>query len=128
MENLLAQTEVFRGTPFRGFGKLGLEGESGEGAIDTFAKFISSTIGLLTIIAIIWFIFVLFTGAMGMIGAGGDKTALETSRKRITTGLVGLVVVILGIFIVDLVGTLIGIPVLNLRELFNLIQINQPSQ
>lgn len=128
MKSLLAQTEVFKGEPFRGFGKLGLEGESGEGAIETFAKFISSTIGLLTIIAIIWFIFVLFTGAMGMIGAGGDKAALESSRKRITTGLVGLVVVILGIFIIDLVGTLIGIPVLNLRELFNLIQINQPSQ
>ena len=128
MKNLLTQTEVFKGEPFRGFGKLGLEGESGEGAIDTFAKFISSAIGLLTIVAIIWFIFVLFAGAMGMMSAGGDKAALETSRKRITTGLVGLVVVILGIFIVDLVGTLIGIPVLNLEELFSLIQINQPSQ
>lgn len=128
MKNLLAQTEVFKGEPFRGFGKLGLQGETGEGAIETFAKFISSTIGLLTIIAIIWFIFVLFTGAIGMMNAGGDKAAIESSRKRITSGLVGLVVVILGIFIVDLVGTLIGIPVLNLKELFNLIQINQPSQ
>ena len=122
MKSLLAQTEVFKGTPFRGFGKLGLEGESGEGAIDIFAKFISSTIGLLTIIAIIWFIFVLFTGAIGMMSAGGDKTALETSRKRITSGLIGFIVVVAGIFIVDLTGRLLGIPdILNIQKLFETI-------
>lgn len=122
MKNLLAQIEVFKGTPFRGFGKLGLEGESGEGAIETFAKFISSTIGLLTIIAIIWFIFVLFTGAMGMMSAGGDKAALESSRKRITSGLIGFVVVVAGIFIVDLVGNLIGIGnILDIKTLFETI-------
>lgn len=123
MESLLAQIEVFKGTPFSGFGKLGLEGESGEGALGIFSKFISSTIGLLTIIAIIWFVFVLISGAIGMIGAGGDKAILESSRKRITSGLIGLVVVVAGLFIVDLVGSIIGIPnILNLEELFGQIQ------
>ena len=124
MESLLAQTEVFKGEPFRGFGQLGLkEDPTGEGALGIFSKFISSTIGLLTIIAIIWFVFVLISGAIGMIGAGGDKATLESSRKRITSGLIGLVVVVAGLFIVDLVGSIIGIPnILNLEELFSQIQ------
>ena len=128
LNKIIAQNPTNLGEPFEGFGKLGLQGEESSGALGIFSNFISSAIGLMTIIAIIWFIFVLITGAIGIISAGGDKAALESARKRITTGLVGLVVVILGIFIVDLIGTLIGIPVLNLGELFNLIQINQPSQ
>lgn len=124
MESLLAQIEVFKGEPFRGFGQLGLKEDlTGEGALGIFSKFISSTIGLLTIIAIIWFVFVLISGAIGMIGAGGDKATLESSRKRITSGLIGLVVVVAGLFIVDLIGNIIGIPnILNLEELFSQIQ------
>lgn len=105
----------------RGFGKLGLEGEEPSGALGIFSGFISSTIGLMTIIAIIWFTFVLITGAIGMMGAGGDKQAMESARKRITSGLIGLVVVIAAIFILDLVGSLFGIPVLNFGELFGRI-------
>lgn len=109
------------GEPLRGFGKLGLEGESASAGIGIFSNFISSIIGLLTIIAIIWFAFVLITGAIGMIGSGGDKQALESSRKRISTGLVGLIIVIAAIFILDLIGTLIGIDVLDLEGLFGRI-------
>lgn len=105
---------------FKGFGTLGNPKDSG---ISIFSKFISSTIGLMTIIAIIWFIFVLFTGAVGMISAGSDKTMLENARKKVTTGLIGLIVTIAAIFILDLVGNLIGIPnILNLPELFSQIQ------
>lgn len=109
--------------PFTGFGPLGtnLTGE-GQG-IARFSSFISSVIGLMTIIAIIWFVFVFITGAISMITAGGDKAALETARKKISSGLIGLVVVIAAVFIFDLVGTLIGIPnILNLPALFIQIQ------
>jgi len=120
MRNLLAQTEKKIGDPFTGIGEGPLS--SGENALGTFARFISSTIGLLTIIAVIWFVFVLITGAIGMIGAGGDKAALESSRKRITSGLIGMVVVVAGIFIVDLVGRILGIPdILNIQKLFETI-------
>ena len=125
MKNLLAQKEIPLGSPLEGIGTLGKPGEG----LPLFTKFISNAIGLMTIVAVIWFIFILISGAIGIMGAGGDKAALESSRKRITSGLVGLVVVILGIFIVDLVGTLIGIPdILNLGKLFDLIRINQSSQ
>ena len=114
--NYLAQLDFGQ---LKGFGPLGNPEGSG---INLFSKFISTTIGLMTIIAIIWFAFVLITGAIGMMGAGGDKQAMESARKRITSGLIGLVVVIAAIFILDLVGTLFGIPnILNIGELFGQI-------
>jgi hypothetical protein len=105
---------------FKGFGPLGNPEGTG---ISTFSQFISSTIGLMTIIAIVWFTFVFITGAIAMISAGGDKQAMESARKRITSGLIGLVVVIAALFILDLIGNLIGIPnILNLGDLFKQIQ------
>ena len=103
----------------KGFGPLGNPEGSG---INLFSRFISTTIGLMTIIGIIWFTFVLISGAIGMMGAGGDKQAMESARKRITSGLIGLVVVIAALFILDLVGTIFGIPnILNIGELFEQI-------
>lgn len=99
-----------------GFGPLGTPEGSG---ISTFAKFVSSAIGLLTIIAIIWFVFTFILGAIGIITAGGDKAAIESSRKKIVNGIIGLVVTIIAIFIVRLVGFILGIPnILDINQLF----------
>jgi hypothetical protein len=121
MRNLISQEQINLGEPLKGIGPLGLE--EGQDAVTIFTKFISSAIGLMTVIAIIWFVFVLIMGAIGIISSGGDKASLETARKRITTGIVGLVVVIAAIFIIDLIGRLIGLPdILDLPALFEKIQ------
>ncbi len=76
----------------------------------------------MTIIAIIWFVFSFIIGAIGIISAGGDKAALESARKKIVSAITGLIVVIAAIFIVRLIGFLIGIPnILNLTQLFGQI-------
>jgi len=118
----LAQIKLYKETEgLSGFGTLG-KGQ-GEGSVGTFTKFISSAVGLMTIIGIIWFVFILVTGAIGIISAGGDKQALETARKKITTGIIGLVIIIAALFIIDLFGYLLGIEnIPNLPELFKQIQ------
>lgn len=108
--------------PLRGFGPLGLEKKEASGALGIFTQFLSSAIGLMTIIAIIWFIFVLITGAISMISAGSDKQALESARKRIINGLIGLTVVVAAIFIVEVIGRILGLKdILNLSYLFDLL-------
>lgn len=103
----------------KGFGPLGNPQGSG---ITNLSTIISSAVGLMTIIAFIWFTFTLITGAIGIISSGGDKQALENARKKITTGIIGLVVVIAAIFVISLLGTLIGIPnILNISQLFGQI-------
>lgn len=123
MTNLLAAIQLAPDTGFTGFGPLG--NPTGTG-INAFANFISMTIGVMTIVAFIWFVFVFITGAISIIGAGGDKQAMETAKKKITTGLIGVVVVIAAIFIIDLVGTIFGIKFLNLFQLFYSV-IGQPN-
>ncbi|HTK03150.1 MAG TPA: hypothetical protein VL401_00025 [Alphaproteobacteria bacterium] len=121
MKNL-AQLNLAPNGGFKGFGPLG--DPKGTDGINIFSKFISSAVGLMTIIAIIWFVFSFITGAIGILASGGDKQALENAKKKITTGIVGLIVVILAIFIIRLIGFLLGLPdILNISTLFGLIQI-----
>ena len=109
---------------FKGFGPLGLEDQLATNADIVFTKFINSTIGLISIIAIIWFVILVITGSFGFMTAGGDKQALESAKKKLANGLTGLLVTIFGIFIIRFIGYLIGIPdILNFVSLFG--QLNK---
>lgn len=122
MSNLLsAPINLGPSGGFQGIGPLGLEGKSASEAPLIFSNVISTTIGIITLIAIIWFIVQLLTGAVGIIGSGGDKNKIEQARTKITSGLVGLIVVIAGVFIVDLIGSLLGINILNFAGNFTSI-------
>jgi hypothetical protein len=125
MKNLLTQAstglEIAPGGGFKGFGPLGNLPEKSDG-ITIFTSFISKVIGILTIIAIIWFVFTFIAGAIGYMSAGGDKAAVESARKKILNGVIGLVMVIISIFVISLIGTLIGIPdILNITKLFTIV-------
>ncbi len=107
---------------FKGLGPGPLADPKGSTGIEIFSNFISSIIGLMTIIAIIWFVFTFITGAIGIISSGGDKNSMESAKKKITTGIIGLVVVIAAIFIIKLIGFLLGITdILNITKLFGQI-------
>lgn len=121
MMKYLAQIDIAPKGGFTGPGDKGLLANPGNG-IDTFVRFISSAVGLMTLIAAIWFVFNFFIGAIGIISAGGDKAALENSRKKILTSITGLVIVVAAIFIVNLVGFLLGFQnILDIGSMFNLI-------
>ncbi len=93
---------------FQGIG--GPLSNPGSNAPTLFTDAISKIIGVLTVIAFIWFTFMTIIGAIRILASGGDKAALEGARKQITTGIIGIVVVVSAIFIVSLVGTILGIP------------------
>ena len=117
---LIALSAVPIGPPLEGIGEIGLEG--GGNAVSIFTRVISTIIGLMTVIAAIYFMFRLITGAIAIMSSGGDKAALEDARKSITIGVVGFVVTIAAVFIMDIVATLLGIPnILNIGSMINLI-------
>lgn len=97
-------------SPPGGFQGLGPLGKSGATAPAQFEKIISTIIGVMTIIIFIWFAFQFIFGAIRIISSGGDKAAVEGARKQITTGIIGLIVTIAAVFIVQLIGSLLGIP------------------
>lgn len=57
-----------------------------------FGKLITNLVAVLLTIATIFALFQLLQGGLGWITSGGDKTALESARDRITNALLGLVI------------------------------------
>ena len=107
-KNLLAQNSIPLGPGFHGVGPLGVN-QGGAQAATTFTNTLSKVIGVLTVVAFIWFTFQMILGAIGIVSSGGDKGSVEKARKQITTGILGVVMVIAAIFIVSLLGTLFGL-------------------
>ena len=103
------------GPRLKGPGNLG----NTEGTFLPWTKFnnvLSISIGVLSIIAAIWFLFILITGAISYMQAGGDKGKVEEARKKITTGFIGILIVISAIFIANFVGYILGFDILNPGE------------
>src|SRR3989344_6925229 len=106
--SLIAQREVKYGTPIVGIGNIGLQNNPG-GGVAVFTRVISVIIGFMTVIAAIYFLFILITGAISIIGAGGDKQALQNAQRKIVNGIIGVVVTVAAMFVMDLVANFLGI-------------------
>lgn len=121
MFTLLAQTPKPWGGFFEGLGPLGDVAGKGlalniKNALKLFNTIISNIVGVMTIIAGIWFIFQFITGGIGWLSAGGDKAKLQAAQAKITQGIVGLIVVVIAFFLIDVVGALLGLDILSPGE------------
>jgi hypothetical protein len=120
MKQLIAQTAQNLGN-FEGIGNIGLEGGTGD-AVNGMASLISSFIGLLTLIAAIYFLFSIVSGAISIMSSGAEKGALEEGQKKITVGVIGIVICISAIFLVDLIAWILGIDgILDFSNMINKI-------
>lgn len=73
---------------------------------------ISAIIGVMTVVAGIWFVLNILIAGIQWVGASGDKNSLEQAQKRITSALVGLIIVVAGWTILSLVGKFLGYDIL----------------
>jgi hypothetical protein len=112
---LLAQKEYPLGDQLRGIGPIGdfIADKDVAGAAGIFNKVLSVIIGVMTVAAGLWFLFQFFIGAFTWLTSGGDKVALENARKKITNAIIGLVIVVAAIFLIDLIGNIIGLDILS---------------
>jgi len=103
---------------FVGLGPLGTPATSPQDpGASSLTNFISMTVGVMTIVAFIWFIFTLFIGAIGWLASGGDKAKLQEAQKKITTSIIGLTIVISAIFLIKIIGVIFGIDILAIQDL-----------
>lgn len=84
-------------------------GAAGAASGTTLTVFLGGTIGALTIIAAIWFLFKIVLGGIAIINSDGDAKAVETARGSITYGAIGIGVIISATFVVGLVGFIFGV-------------------
>lgn len=78
-------------------------------------KLISNIIGILTAIAFIYFTFQVIIAAYQYISSEGDKAKISASRKRITEGILGLVISVVALGLGALFASLLG-----LKNIFDL--------
>lgn len=122
---LLAQKTERVGGFISGFGPLGLEKIGLPFNIDEvmtiFNRIISGTIGLMTVIAGIWFIFSFIMGAIGFLTAGGNQENIQKATQKLTQSLIGLVIVVAAYAIISLMGNILGLDILNPQKLIKVI-------
>ena len=99
----------------RGLGPLGFE--TGDitktNAFTLLSNTLSIIVGVLTVIAGIWFLFQIITAGYQWLISGGDKASVAAARDKLTFSLIGLVIIVMAFAIVSLVGTLFGIDFLR---------------
>jgi hypothetical protein len=117
IKTLAATTPIDFGQ-LSGFGPLGNVSDNG---ISTLTTVISSAIGIMTIVAFIWFVFNLLVGAVNVMMAQSDKQKLENARQKILHGIYGIVIIIGALSLISLIGMIFGIDILNIPKLFGLI-------
>ena len=118
MTKLIAQATTTTSTPS---GKLGtfkapssaFAPTTGAGAAATFERILSIAMGGFTIVAAIYFLFTFVTAAFSWMGAGGDAGKITQARDTMTNGLIGLIILVAAYAVIGIIGTMLGIDILN---------------
>lgn len=106
-------------------GELGpFAGKTISNPIDTLTGYISSIVGMLTIFASIWFLFMLLFAGYEWISAGGDAKKVASARDRITHAFVGLVIVVGAWSLLAVVGQFFGFDTLMGSGTSNIFKLN----
>lgn len=82
--------------------------------LEFFQKLLPAAIGLLFVVGSLLFVFVFIIGAIQWMASGGEKGAVEAARGKISSALIGLVVLFSIIAIVLLVENFFGIHILTI--------------
>ena len=86
-------------------------------AANKFSDIISKIIGIMTIIAGVWFIFQFIIAAFGYLAAGGDPEKVKKANNQITNSIIGLVIVVAAYALISLMGKILGFEILNPQDL-----------
>jgi len=78
-------------------------------ATTMFEKLASNLIGVLTIVAVIFFAVQIIFAGYSFMSSAGDEKVMETSRKKLTNGVMGLFIVIVAVGIASLIAKLLGL-------------------
>jgi len=81
-------------------------------------KILSTAIGFLTVIAVIFFVIQIILAGYGFISGQGDEKKIEASRKKLTDSILGLTIVVVAFGLAAFISNLLG-----LSDVFNLTKV-----
>lgn len=82
--------------------------------VDFFSQLIPKAIGLLFVFGALAFFFMFLWGAISWILSGGDKAHVENAKGRITSAIVGFILMISTFAVVRLIETFFGVDILSI--------------
>lgn len=94
---------------------------SSTGAVE---KLISNVLVVLTIVSGIAFTLYFLLGGLNWITAGGDKGKIDKAKGMMTSGAIGLIVIVVSYAIVWIVGKALGLDILNPGTIISGIKVN----
>jgi hypothetical protein len=74
---------------------------------------LSTVVTTLTVVGGLAFVIFFTLGGLKWLTAGGDKTKVSEAQTQMTQGVIGLVAIVAGLFIVGIIGGVLGIDYLN---------------
>ena len=83
------------------------------GALTNLEAFISGVLGIITVVAGIYFIINFLLAALAWTTAGGDSGKVSAARDRMIQSTLGLIIVVGGYAVVGLIGAVVGLDILN---------------
>jgi len=90
------------------------------------AQVLSNIIGIITIVAGIWFMIKILIAGFSIISSSGDKNKMQEAQHTITNSVIGLTVVVAAYALTSLFGKILGIPnILNIGAAINLLSPNK---
>jgi len=91
---------------------------TGDG-INELDNVLSTIIGVLTLVAFIFFVLQIIFAGYSFISGQGDEKKIESARKRLTDGILGLTIVVVAFGITALLAQITGLGnIFNLDEIF----------
>ncbi|MFA6007302.1 MAG: hypothetical protein WC784_01480 [Candidatus Shapirobacteria bacterium] len=89
-------------------------------AVTKFEKFASQLIGILTLVAVLFFITQIIFAGFGFLSSEGDEKKMETNRNRLTNSVMGLFIIVIAVAIGTLIAKLLGFDnPLDITQMFN---------
>jgi hypothetical protein len=92
---------------FTGLGSLAVPGDQAQ-ATGLFEQALSVTVGVMTVVAGIWYMFQFFSAAISWLSAGADKNAVQNAQKKLLDSTTGLVVIVLSYVLISIIGRIVG--------------------
>lgn len=83
--------------------------------------FISQLLGLLTVVASIFFIVNMMLAALNWVTAGGDSGKIQKARDAMIQNVIGLIIVVGSYAIIGLIGSIVGLQLLRPAEVLQTI-------
>lgn len=96
-------------------------GSANDQALSNMEAFISQMIGVLTVVSSLFFVIYFVMGAFKWVTAGGEASKIQKARDQMIQGVTGLIIIVGAYGIIGLVGTILGIDILQPAKQLQLI-------